>query len=497
MEIAGYLFISTICLSVFYLVYLMVFKKETNFKLIRFYLLTSIILSLILPLNFFQIKIDFSKYRTEVETSSVSETIKDPKNISGINFDDLFSDENIVNQGANWKDSISKIFLSVSIILLLRIVWNIGLIILTYRKSEKTIHAGFTIVHLEKRKGTYSFFNWIFIDLKNQSDEDIDQIVSHEKIHASQYHSFDIILIEILSAIMWFNPFVWMVRKELKLVHEYLADEGVVNAGIDKLTYEALLINQVAEEKLISFASSFNSSIIKKRIIMLNTSKSEHQKSFKKWIIVPVGIALFMGIAIVNGQSNSDDNNPIKDQFIVVVDAGHGGSDTGAKTAENELEKDLNLSISKKLKEKGNSDPTIKIICSRDDDKFMDLKDRVQKAKDVKADLFISIHVNSSDENHQVSGIKCYTSEKSQYRFKSDEFSKLLINELKQIEGIKTDNEPKQADFFVLRNSNCPAVLLTLGYLTNESDLSFINNKKNQELICEKIIDAVEKVKTN
>jgi N-acetylmuramoyl-L-alanine amidase len=497
MRTSGYLLISAICLSIFYLVYLLAFKKETNFKLIRFYLLTSIVLSLILPVNFFQIKIDFSKYRTGVEPSAVTETIYDQKSRSSIKIDDLFLNEEMVNQVASWMDFIAKIYVCISIILLLRIVWNIGLIILSYRKSEKTIHAGFTIVHSRKRKDTYSFFNWIFIDPNNQSNEDIDQIISHEKIHTSQYHSFDIILIEILSAIMWFNPFVWMIRKELKLVHEYLADEGVVNAGIDKLSYEALLINQVTEEKLIVFASNFNSSTIKKRIIMLNTSKSEHQKRFKKWIIIPVGITLFMGIAIVNGQNNSNDFDSLKDQFVVVIDAGHGGSDTGAKTSENELEKDLNLSISKKLRERGNINPTIKIISTREDDNFITLNDRLKKAEDVKADLFISIHVDSRDENHQLSGINCYTSGISHLSAKSDEFGKVLIDELKQIGGIKTADEPRQADFFVLKNSNCPAVLLTIGYLTNENDLSFINDKKNQDLICEKIMNAVEKASIN
>jgi len=498
MGTAGYLFISTICLSVFYMVYLLAFKKETNFKLIRFYLLASIVLSLILPLNFFQIQIDFSKFRTGVETSSVSETIHDQNSRSNIKIGDLFSEENIVNESANWSDFIAKIYFYISIILLLRILCNICFIVLTYRKSEKTMHAGFTIVHLRQRKGTHSFFNWIFIDPKNQIDEDIDQMISHEKIHALQYHSFDIILVEILSAIMWFNPFVWMIRKELKLVHEYLADEGAVNAGIDKLRYEALLINLVTEEKLITFASNFNSSIIKKRIIMLNTSKLEHQKRFKKWILVPVGIALFMGIAIVNGQNNiNKDLDPSKNQFVVVVDAGHGGVDSGAKTAENELEKDLNLLISKKLEEMGNLKPTLKIINTRVNDNTMGLSDRVKTAKDVKADLFISIHVNSRDENQLLSGINCYTSGTSQYSTKSGEFSKVLIDELEQIEGIKTADESVQADFFVLRNSNCPAVLLTLGYLTNESDLAFIKNKKNQDLICEKIIDAIEKTRFN
>jgi N-acetylmuramoyl-L-alanine amidase len=497
MGITGYLVISTICLNVFYLVYLLAFKKETNFILIRFYLLASIVLSMILPLNDFGIKIDFSKLRTGVETSTVREIIYDQENRSGINIDDRFSNDDIASQGSNWMDFIYKMYLCISIILILRIAWNIGFIIISFRKSEKTKHHGYSIVHLKPGRSTHSFFNWIFIDLQNQTNEDIDQIISHEKIHVSQYHSFDIILVELISAIMWFNPFVWMTRKELILVHEYLADEGALNSGIDKLRYEALMINQVSEEKLISFTSNFNSSIIKKRIIMLNISKSEHQKKFRRWLLAPVGISLFMGIAIVNGQSNFNDINPLKKQFFVVIDAGHGGVDSGAKTGKNELEKDFNLSISKILKEKGVLNPALKIILTREDDNFMMLNYRVKKAEDVKADLFISIHVDANNTNHLLSGVSCYTAKTSQNKSKSDEFSKVLIDELKQIEGIQIADESKKADFFVLKNSKCPAVLLTLGYLTNENDLAFINNKKNQELICEKIIDAVEKVRIN
>lgn len=177
------------------------------------------------------------------------------------------------SQSINWLEIIVKTYLFVSLILLLRIGWNLGFILLRYCKSKKTKYDFCQLIYLKHGKYTYSFFYWIFINQENLSEEDIEQIISHEKIHASQYHSIDIILVELLAAVMWFNPFVWMIRRTIKFVHEYLADEGALNAGINKIRYQTLLVNQVTEEKLICFSSNFNSSIIKKRIIMMNSSK--------------------------------------------------------------------------------------------------------------------------------------------------------------------------------------------------------------------------------
>jgi len=483
----NYLLISTISVSVFYLVYFVAFKKETNFRLIRFYLLGSILLSLMLPLNFFQIHVDFPKHvtTTESQTSVNTLTTNTSKAILNVNEEDLSNS----SQSINWLEIIAKTYLFVLLILLLRIGWNLGSILLRYCKSSKTKHDFCQLIYLEQGKYTYSFFNWIFINRAHASEEDIEQIISHEKIHASQYHSIDIILVELLAAVMWFNPFVWMIRRTIKLVHEYLADEGALTTGINKIRYQTLLVNQVTEEKLICFSSNFNSSIIKKRIIMMNSSKSKRQNKFKIWALAPVTIALFLGVAIVNGQNNSKVETTLTmGQFIVVIDAGHGGTDNGAVSSSKVLEKDINLSIAKLLEAKSTSD--IKIICTREADNFVTLKERVSKAKQAKADLFISLHVNAS-RDPQTCGIEGYILKESLPE------ANVLLTELSKLNWSKPNIEPQKANFYVLKNASYPAVLLNIGYLTNKNDLSFVSEKKNQELISEKIMNAIEKIRTN
>jgi hypothetical protein len=125
-------------------------------------------------------------------------------------------------------------------------------------------------------------------------------MILHEKIHASQYHSVDIILAELVTAIMWFNPVVWLVKKSMLQVHEYLADEGVLSAGFDRLNYQTLLVNQLIEEKAIVLSSNF-SSLIKKRMIMLKLDKTRQKSRFKILSLIPISLALFMAIAFLNG----------------------------------------------------------------------------------------------------------------------------------------------------------------------------------------------------
>ena len=152
-----------------------------------------------------------------------------------------------------------------------------------------------------KLNSNFSFFKWIFICSDSVSDEELDQIITHEQIHASQYHSADLMVIELLSAVMWFNPFIWMMKNSIQLVHEYLADEGVLNTGFDRIKYQALMISQVAEERLVRLSSSFNYSLIKKRMKMMTQSKTHKATGIKVLALAPVSAVLFILLAVING----------------------------------------------------------------------------------------------------------------------------------------------------------------------------------------------------
>ncbi|CAN0463894.1 unnamed protein product, partial [Scytosiphon promiscuus] len=287
----------------------------------------------------------------------------------------------------------------------------------------------------------FSFFEWIFIP-KNQIEENLsDNIIKHEQINASQFHSIDLIMIELMLVVMWFNPLVWRMKKSIQLVHEYLADEGVLHSGADKLRYQALLINQVAEDRLICISSSFNDSLIKKRINMMTKNKFDRGPRFNVLTIIPITIFLIIGIASLNGQELNKNSIPI----TVVVDAGHGGKDLGRVNG-NIAEKNLTLSLIKILKAKASSNTNLNLIFTRENDELVTFQERIT----TDADLLISIHVNSAN-NTDLSGIECFIARDS--KFKNEKFGEILISELSQLNGIETRKSLTEANFLVLKES--------------------------------------------
>lgn len=296
-----YILISSLCLSITYLVYRLLFRKETNFRQLRTYLLFSILISVLLPFN--NIKINSGVLQDQSVFVPKAIPKSNELNISQINDNEIAinkSKESSIRT-IDWIKVIKSIYFAVALVLVIRILSQVFILINRYIRSDKKRETNFVLIYNHGFESSFSFFNWIFINDEQKSERDIQNIIAHEIIHANQYHSFDLIVIELLIAVMWFNPLIWMMRKSIHLVHEYLADEGVLNAGIDKLNYQELLINQVAEEKLIHISSSFNKSLIKKRIIMMNNEKITKRIKRKALVLIPASIFLFLGVACVNG----------------------------------------------------------------------------------------------------------------------------------------------------------------------------------------------------
>ncbi len=290
MKVLLYILLSSACLSILYLAYRLIYIRQASFRELRLYLLGSVIISLLVPL---------SQYRIELHQQKASYTViqaadqPQAKTIQSI--------ENHSKLNINWQTAALVLYLFITVLLLSRIILQLLVLTYNYFTSVKMKDSGFVILLNHRFKNSFSFFKWIFVTTDGHSGEDLDQIIAHEKIHASQYHSLDLIMIELLAAVMWFNPVVWMMKSSMQLVHEYLADEGALKSGIDKLSYQALLINQITEEKLICLSSSFNHSLIKKRLIMMTQSKTYQTTRLKILTLIPLSVSLLMAMAILNG----------------------------------------------------------------------------------------------------------------------------------------------------------------------------------------------------
>jgi hypothetical protein len=315
-----YLLTASFCIAVSYSFYLLFVSRKVSLRWMRKFLLLSLLFSMLLPLHSFQIRfspaqgnqavtsMDGKKADNKMAGSSLT-TLPETqvKAVSGIQRP--VPDREFVVRVFKYLYSI------IAGILLVRLLASFLKIMVLMAQGRAVQEQEFVLIRSKKIAGSFSFFNWIFISESINNLEEIQNIIIHERIHAAQYHSFDSILVELLAAVMWFNPVIWFVKRNLQQVHEYLADEGTLDAGISKPVYQTLLLNQVAEDRLIVFSSGFNparrpgrQSLLKKRIIMMTKPKLGQRANLRILTLVPLAALLSAGIACVNGQKKPQDN---------------------------------------------------------------------------------------------------------------------------------------------------------------------------------------------
>lgn len=174
--------------------------------------------------------------------------------------------------------------------------------------------------------------------------------------------------------------------------------------------------------------------------------------------------------------------------ICIILDAGHGGTD-GGTTEYKTNEKDINLSVTKYLKEIF-EDCGIDVVLTRETDKLLSLSQRTDIANKNNADLFISIHCNYFEDDSSVSGLECY------YYYNQTESQKIaenIISSADNVNGI-TVRSAKSEDYYVLRHTKMPAVLVELGYLSNSMERKSLTDKDYQKLLAKAIADGILEV---
>jgi hypothetical protein len=140
-------------------------------------------------------------------------------------------------------------------------------------------------------------FSWMKYIVLSRKDWEIphESILAHEKAHIAYGHSIEILLVDVLSALQWFNPAIWMLRADLKELHEYEADDAVLRAGADLREYQYLLIRKAVSKSGYSVANSFNHSILKNRITMMSKSRSPLARGLRALWLLPL-VCLAIGL---------------------------------------------------------------------------------------------------------------------------------------------------------------------------------------------------------
>lgn len=263
--------------AIFILLYYVFLEKEKIHLFKRFYLLFSVLFSVFIPL----ISITYGSvekaehiHQNNTEIMILPETKwVEPS---------IFTTENF----------LLGIFLLGFTILLLKFSFGIFKLIKEIKRSEKIKQENFQIILKQNKITPYSFWNCIFLNKKDFSEGKIDaKIILHEKAHINQKHSIDVLFIEILLCVFWFNPAFYFYKKAMVTNHEFLADEEVLKQNQDVENYQKLILNELISEKIL-FTNPFNLNNTKKRIVMMTTKITKIAK-LKSYLTLPISAILF------------------------------------------------------------------------------------------------------------------------------------------------------------------------------------------------------------
>jgi len=293
-----------VAIALFYLFYRLVFYNDTFWSTRRFYLVVSILLSVLYPL------ISFSGWLEKQEPMQVIMA-------NYINLNEITITSKPVNY-LNIENVLLVIYGLVSFILLIRMFVQLSSILRWRLKGKRQNLQGIEIIAIDATITPFSFFSTIFINPGLHNEQETLQILTHECTHARQLHSLDVLLSELMTVLFWINPAAWLLKREIRHNLEFLADNSVLKSGIDSKNYQYHLLQlsyQVPENQLIN---KFNISPLKKRITMMNQQKSKKAGILKYSLIVPLALALMLSsnaetlvsaatkIATSGGKNNSE-----------------------------------------------------------------------------------------------------------------------------------------------------------------------------------------------
>ncbi len=297
-----YLLKSSFAMAVFYLLYIAVLKKDTFLRLRRWYFLSAMFFALVYPL------ITIDAWANVADIRSVFGSAKAPAGAAvavGMGTSGFIADESAPEFAFSWQSLVGWIYATVTVFLTLRFVWQLLSIFRIKTRSKKQIIYQYVVYHIDREITPFSFFNWIFLNTQLHEEEELNQILIHERVHAAHNHSFDIVLAEILCILFWWNPFVWLIKREMTINLEYLADKGVLNHGISSRDYQYHLLRLSYNQPASQIVNNFNVSQLKQRIMMMNKAKSPTQKSAKYLIAIPLALFLMAFNSCINGEKKS------------------------------------------------------------------------------------------------------------------------------------------------------------------------------------------------
>ncbi|CCG53692.1 Putative antirepressor [Flavobacterium indicum GPTSA100-9 = DSM 17447] len=267
----------------FYLLYKFLLAKDTFFQFSRYYLLGGIVVSVVLPFITF----------TKIQYIEVKEVLM-PKSASTetVNFVPVTSVEPV--HSINWETIMLFAYGVIASILILKLLIGLGKLFSVINQSERIEKQRKTYLQSHLVQSPFSFFNYIVYNPELINQDELEAILLHEEAHSNQNHSVDTLLVQFITIFFWFNPVVWLYQKSVVQNLEFLADEAAIAQVKDRIVYQKAMLKFNTKTASFVASNSFNQSLIKKRIVMLNKKQTSKKNVWKYGLILPVLVGFML-----------------------------------------------------------------------------------------------------------------------------------------------------------------------------------------------------------
>lgn len=400
----------------------------------------------------------------------------------------------------NWLELIALIAIGISCVLLVLLFVKAATVIKISRRNPHTIVNGTELVVTEHPAAPFSFLHMLFWRQgMSWENENGLLVLRHEATHIEQRHTYDKLVCQVFTSVFWFNPFYWLIQKELGMIHEFIADERAV-AGSDTKAFASMLLYAHDGGKHLDIVNSFYSSPIKRRLIMLQKSKAIRHSALRRAIVLPIiasAVLLFsMGTRKIG--PHVPEIGPVEraeKKIILVVDAGHGGQDYGCSKGALS-EKELNLKVARRIADLA-PQFNVEVHLTRSGDEGLSLKERVAVSDKWHADDFVSLHIadeplGEKEMNDQGFGI--VVSSTANISASKKVAMNVLARTLPVRNQITPDSKGQvstRESIYVCRHNSAPGILVELGDIKNKAQMEMLTDDSKLDRLCSAILQGV------
>ncbi len=281
-----YLIATVVSLGIFYGIYGLILRREPLFRFNRFYLLSGLLLSYLIPLIIF-LPNTFVPSIVKVVNDGIIGTINlSPVEISATasNYPSLLS-------------LLGYLYLSGTVFFAARLVIRVIGIYRLGNNGERSDQNDLRILWSKADFPPFSFFRTMYLPLNLKDKLHLNEIIRHEQIHIESHHSFDIVLTQLMQVLFWFNPFILLIENALREIHEFEADKAVIHSGTDPVAYTRILFSQDKSAQAVLLGNNFNYSLIKRRLTMFYKKNTRYAR-VKAILALPLAASILIIIAI-------------------------------------------------------------------------------------------------------------------------------------------------------------------------------------------------------